>query len=100
MSSVLDRVLDAERRADIARWDEFERRGVNLPAIVAAREGLTGEAQAEHAIAKCEREASAYLSGDTRESAKVARLHFEIGMLRGELRRVCGAYEAVVEPLQ
>lgn len=98
MGTLLTNVLDAERRADIARWDDVMKTGVNLRAIVDAREGLTGTEQAEHAINKCARLAREYLSGDERDSAKVARLHYEIGCLRGEVRRICNAYAAVVEP--
>lgn len=100
MDTITERVARIESRADAERLSGLLKFGVNLEAILDAREGLTGEAQANHAISKCDALARAYLSGDARESAKIARLHYEIGCLRGELRRVCGAFAEVVEPLQ
>jgi hypothetical protein len=86
--------------ADAARQDDLQRHGVNLEAIVEAREGMVGDELADHWIAMAERVSRAYLAPDASESAKVARLHFEIGQLRGYLRQACANYASVVNPVE
>jgi hypothetical protein len=71
---------------------------IAVEAILAAREGLTGDAQAAHYIESARRDSRAYLAGDERESANSARLLYRIGMLEAALRQVCHAYACVVEP--
>jgi hypothetical protein len=71
---------------------------IAVQAILAAREGLTGDKQAAHYIESARRDSRAYLAGDERESANSARLLYRIGMLEAALRQVCHAYACVVEP--
>lgn len=72
---------------------------INTAAIAEARQGITGDCQADQIIRSVEYSAVRYLADDNRDSAKIARLQWQIGTLQGELRRVCRNYAEVVEPL-
>jgi hypothetical protein len=97
MSSLMTSVLDAERRADIARWDDMQRKGVNLEAIVELREGAVGEELAEFWIASARREAAAILPG---LPATEQRLRARIGALESHLRDACEMLERAVQPVE
>ena len=69
---------------------------INIAAILALREGATGDALADHEIRSIER----YIKGTSYATAAPAdRMAFENGMLRSALRKVCNLLdEAVQDP--
>lgn len=71
---------------------------INVVAILALREGYTGPVLAQQILHRADVAAARYLSGDDRESAKTARLQYQLGALEGEIRRLADMLAQAVEP--